>query len=81
MGKKEVNNFLQDLKKAKEVYYEVFEEPELIKVNPPRKIKLKQLSFHLKCVFLVDNGEKPVIISNLLSAKRKATGNKSDESE
>ena len=45
------------------------EDQELNKVSPPRKIKLKQLPSHMKYVFIDENGEKPIIISNLLSEK------------
>jgi len=65
---KEVKECLQDfLREAKEVHQEVFDELELNKVNTSRKIELTQLLSHLKYVFLEENGEKPIIIINLLS--------------
>jgi len=64
---KEVNECLLELGKEKEVQQEIFGELELNKANTPQKIELKQLPTHLKYVFLEENGEKPVIISNHLS--------------
>ena len=39
-------------RKAKEVHHEAFDEIELNKANTPRKIELKQLSSHMKYIFL-----------------------------
>jgi len=51
------------------MYQEVSEESKLNKANPHKKIKLKQLSSHLRYVFIAENREKIIIISNLLSEK------------
>jgi len=67
---KEIKECLKDLEKAKEVYKEVFHESELNKASPPRKIELKQLPSHMKYVFIEENGEKHIIIRNLLSEKQ-----------
>ena len=64
---KKVKECFLDLGKAKEVQQGVFDELEMNKANIPQKIELKKLSAHLKYVFLEENGEKPVIISNHLS--------------
>ena len=66
-GEKEVKECLLELGKTKEVQQRIFDELELNKANTPQKIELKQLPTHLKYVFLEENGEKPVIISNHLS--------------
>jgi len=53
----------------------------LIKANPPRKRELKQLPSHLKYVFLAENGEKLIIISNFFNSRRGAVGDKGVESK
>jgi len=63
---KEVKECLLELGKAKQVQQGIFGELELNQANTPQKIELKQLLAHLKYVFLEENGEKPVIISNHL---------------
>ena len=64
---KEVKECLLELGKAKEVQQGILGELELNQANTPQKIELKQLPAHLKYVFLEENAENPVIISNHLS--------------
>jgi len=69
--RKEMLDYVEELDKPKEIPYDASRKQDLIKeeISQPRKIELKQLQAHLKCVFLAENGEKPVIISNSLTAE------------
>ena len=61
---------LGKLGKAKEILESSVQKPEKIeeKSSKPQNIELKQLSPHLKYVFLAENGEQPVILSSSLTA-------------
>jgi len=69
--RKEIQDYVEELDKAKEILYDASQKQDLIKeeISQPQKIESKQLPTHLKYVFLAENGEKPVIISNSLTAE------------
>ena len=69
--RKEIQDYVEELDKAKEILYDDSQKQNLIKeeISQPQKIELKQLTTHLKYVFLAENGEKPVILSNSLTAE------------
>ena len=69
--RKEIQDGVEELDKAKEILYDASQKQNLIKeeISQPQKIELKQLPTHLKYVFLEENGEKPVILSNSLTAE------------
>jgi len=66
----EVRECWEKLGKAKEILESSVQKPEKIeeKSSKPQNIELKQLSPHLKYVFLAENGEQPVILSSSLTA-------------
>ena len=69
--RKEIQDCVEELDKAKEILYDASQKQDLIKeeISQPQKIELKQLPTYLKYVFLAENGEKPVILSNSLTAE------------
>jgi len=69
--RKEILDYVEELDKAKEILCDASQKQDLIKeeISQPLKIELKQLPAHLKYVFLAENREKLVIISNSLTAE------------